>query len=291
MDLTTIVGIAAGIILVLNGIGADNIQNFIDLPSFVIVVGGTLAAVIASYPPSILLDIPKHIKVLFRGNKYEITKLVDQMVDLVILARKEGVLALEDKAEEIKEPFFRQSLFMIVDAIDPEAVRYILERELENNMNRHDQVAGMYEKAAAYAPAFGMVGTLIGLVNMLKGLNMDAGATSSLGKDMSLALITTLYGSMLSNLIFNPIAKKLRIRQDQEEFYCSTVIEGVIGIQRGEHPKFLREHLLAALKRSQKDKALSYLEAKDAHRGDESLLGRKRYIFNKDDFGKKDYRS
>lgn len=286
MDLMTVVGVAAGFLLIVNGIGVDNIGNFLDISSFLIVIGGTLAAVIASYPLSILLEIPGHIKVILRGNQYDIVELVDKMVDFVILARREGLLALEPMADEIEEPFFRQSLFMVVDAQDTDKIRYILERELENSVNRHDRAAGFYEKAAFYAPAFGMVGTLIGLINMLKGMNLDTVATFSLGRDMSLALITTLYGSVLANLILSPMAQKLRIRQNQEEVYCTTVIEGVIGIQRGEHPKFLREHLLASLKQSLQDKALSRLEEKDVFRGDESLLGRKRYVFNKSDFEK-----
>lgn len=258
MDLTTLIGIAVGTALIINGIGMDKIGNFYDKSSIFIVLGGTLAATVASYPFSILLDIPKHIMVCFRGKKYNIPKLVEQLVDLAMVARQNGLLALEEKADEIKDPFFKQSVLMIVDANDPDKVRFVLERELENMMTRHDQAAGLYEKASAYAPAFGMIGTLVGLVNMLKGLNLDGGGgASSLGEDMSVALITTFYGSVLSNLLFHPIAKKLRIRQDEEELYCSTIIEGIIAIQSGENPKYLREHLLASIKQSQQKKLLS----------------------------------
>ena len=251
MDLTTLIGIVCGIFLVINGIGMDKIGNFVDIPSILIVVGGTLAATIASYPLSILLDIPK----------YNIPALVEQMVDLAMVARQNGLLALEEKAEEIKNPFFKQSVLMIVDANDPDKVRFVLERELENMMVRHDAAAGLYEKASAYAPAFGMVGTLVGLINMLKGLNLDgSGGASNLGQDMSVALITTFYGSLLSNLFFHPIAKKLRIRNDEEELYCSTIIEGIIAIQAGENPKYLREHLLASTKQSVQRKLLAKAE-------------------------------
>ena len=261
MDLTTLIGIVCGILLVINGIGLDKIGNFVDIPSILIVVGGTLAATIASYPLSILLDIPKHILILFRGKKYNIPALVEQMVDLAMVARQNGLLALEEKAEEIKDPFFKQSVLMIVDANDPDKVRFVLERELENMMVRHDAAAGLYEKASAYAPAFGMVGTLVGLINMLKGLNLDgSGGASNLGQDMSVALITTFYGSFLSNLFFHPIAKKLRIRNDEEELYCSTIIEGIIAIQAGENPKYLREHLLASTKQSVQRKLLAKAE-------------------------------
>ena len=268
MDITTLIGIVVGTFLVINGIGTDKLGNFVDKSSILIVVGGTLAATVASYPLSILMDIPKHIMVLFRGKQYNIPKLVEQLVDLAMIARQSGLLALEEKADEIKDPFFRQSVLMIVDANDPDKVRFVLERELENMMPRHDEVAGLYEKASAYAPAFGMIGNLVGLINMLKGLNLDdGGGATNLGQDMSVALITTFYGSVLSNLIFHPIAKKLRIRQDEEELYCSTIIEGIIAIQSGENPKYLREHLLASIKQSQQRKLLSKAEAVSAKGG------------------------
>ena len=159
---------------------------------------------------------------------------------------------------------------MIVDANDPDRVRVLLERELENQMTRHDQVAGLYEKGSAYAPAFGMIGTLVGLVNMLKGMDLGSSdGAATLGQDMGVALITTFYGSVLSNLIFHPIAKKLRIRQDEEELYCSTIIEGIIAIQAGENPKYLREHLLASLKQSQQKKLLSKAASAPAAGGDD----------------------
>ncbi len=260
MDPTTFLGMVLGFALIVNGIGIDKLGNFIDIPSIVIVVGGTLVATLASYPLGILKDIPKHIMVLTRGNRYNIPKLIDQLVDLGTIARQDGLLALEDKAAEIKDPFFKQSVLMIVDANDPDKVRLILERELENMMVRHDQAAGLYEKAASYAPSFGMIGTLTGLINMLKGMNLDAGGSSSIGADMSVALITTFYGCILANLIFNPVAKKLRIRQDEEELYCSSIIEGIIAIQAGENPKYLREHLVASLKQSQQQKLLAKAE-------------------------------
>ena len=136
MDLTTIIGIVLGTVLIVNGIGIAKLGNFFDMPSILIVVGGTFAAIIASYPLSILKDMPKHFMVLLRGKQYNIPKLVDQLVDLAMVARQSGLLALEEKAEEIKDPFLKQSLLMIVDANDPDRVRVLLERELENQMRR-----------------------------------------------------------------------------------------------------------------------------------------------------------
>ena len=257
MDITTLLGVVVGFALIIQAIGIGSLENFMDMPSVLITIGGTIAAVIASYPMRLLLDIPKHILVCFRGNQYNIPKLVDQIVDLAMVARQSGLLALEERANDIKNPFFREGVLMIVDANDPDKVRYLLEKEMDDMMTRHDEAAGIYEKASAYAPAFGMIGTLVGLINMLKGLNVDGGgASSSLGQDMAVALITTFYGCILSNLVFHPIAKKLRIRQSEEELYCSTIVEGLISIQRGENPKFIREHLLSCMKQSQQKKFL-----------------------------------
>ena len=263
MDITTLLGIVLGMALVVWGIGTSKLGNFWDPQSLALVLGGTVAAILASYPFRILKDIPKLLMVLTRGKKFAIPKLVDELVDLAMLARQSGLLALEEKAEEIKDPFLKQSVLMLVDANDPDKVRTMLEKQMDDMIARHDEAAGLYEKASSYCPAFGMVGTLVGLINMLKGMDLEGGGgASTLGQDMSVALITTFYGSLFANLFFQPIAKKLRVRQAEEELYCMTVIEGIMGIQAGENPKFLREHLLSCLKQSQQKKLL--LKAGDA---------------------------
>ena len=257
MDISTLVGWIFAIFLIVNGITVQKLGNFWDLPSVQIVVGGTIAGLIACYPFRILKDVPKHIGICFRGKKYDIPKTVDQIVDLAMVARQSGLLALEEKSAEIKEPFFKAAVLMIVDANDPDKVRFVLERQVEDMMSRHDEARGLYIKGSALAPAFGMIGTLVGLVNMLKGMDLSgSGGASSLGQDMGVALITTFYGSSLSNVVFHPIAQKLAIREDEEVLYCSTVIEGVISIQAGENPKYIREHLLASLQQSQQKKLL-----------------------------------
>ena len=225
MDVSTLIGFILAIGLCVWGIGPSKLGNFVDMPSLAIVVGGTIAAIVASYPFRLLKDVPKHFAVLVRGKKYNIPKLVDQMVDLAMLARQSGLLALEEKAEEIKEPFFKQSILMIVDASDAEKVREMLEKQMDDMMARHDEVAGIYEKASSYAPAFGMIGTLIGLINMLKGLNLDGGGgASSLGEDMSVALITTFYGSAFDYIFCQPIEKKLwEFRQEKIPSSCGSI--------------------------------------------------------------------
>lgn len=262
MDLTSIIGLVLGIILVMNGIGMKDLGNFIDMPSIIIVIGGTFASVIASYPFRMLKNIPKHAKILTEGKKYNPVKTIDSLVELAQHARKNGLLALEEKAGELKDPFFKQSVILIVDAMDTEKVRGLLETQLDNMSQRHEEDAGIYEKAAAVAPAYGMIGTLVGLINMLKGLNLDAGGSSEIGVNMSVAMITTFYGCILANLVFAPIAKKLRIRNDEELLYKQLIIEGVLSIQSGDNPKFLKEKLVSYL--DQKQQKL-ILEGKSAN--------------------------
>lgn len=252
MDLTTLVGMIMAIGLCIWGIGVSKIGNFIDPQSLAIVIGGTIAAITASYPLRILLDVPKHITVLFRGKKYNIPKLVDQLVDLAMLARQSGLLALEEKAEEIKDPFLKQSVLMIVDASDPDKVRDMLEKQMDDMIARHDEAAGLYEKASSYAPAFGMIGTLIGLINMLKLLDDP----SSIGPNMAVALITTLYGSLLANWISIPVASKLRAINAKEIMTKEVICEGILSIQAGENPRVIEEKLKSFLAPKLRDELL-----------------------------------
>lgn len=266
MDFSTLIGMIVAVALMVfgiifdqaTGVDIEKFGNFYDVPSLLVTVGGCIGATIASFPFSMLKDIPKHITVLFRQKQYNIPKVIDQIVDLAMVARQNGLLSLEEKAEEIKDPFFKQSVLMIVDANDPDKVRSYLENELDTMASRHSAVAGMWEKTAGYAPAFGMIGTLIGLINMLKGLDLSgSGGSSTLGQDMSVALITTFYGCVVANVICNPIAQKLRIRNSEEDLYNSIIVEGVIAIQAGENPQYIREQLLSSLKRSQQKKIMA----------------------------------
>lgn len=254
MDITLIVGWVLGFALIINGIGFDKIGNFIDIDSMVIVIGGTIAALIASFPLKILSQIPKHIGIMLNPKRYNAETVIDTLVDMAKTARKKGLLVLEEQANGLKDPFLKQSIMLIVDAMDAEKIREMLESEVAAMTERHDQDVSLYEKGTSIAPAFGMIGTLVGLVNMLKGMNMDSGGSSTIGADMSVALITTFYGSVVSNLVFGPMAKKLRIRNDEEVLYKQIIIEGVLSIQAGDNPKYLEEKLLSYLSQKQQNK-------------------------------------
>lgn len=257
MDLTTIIGIVAGLALIIfGGIGADKIPNFIDPNSMFIVFGGTLAAVVASFPWSTLKQTVKHFKVMVQGKRYDTEKLIDTLVDMAQVARKSGLLALEERTGELDDPFFKQGIMMIVDAAEPEEVRTLLENELATTAERHDEMISVYEKASAFAPGFGMIGTLVGLVNMLMNMDPSEGGSSTIGTDMGVALITTFYGCVLAQLVFSPMAKKLSIRNNEEVVYKQIMIEGILAMQAGDNPKFLKEKLVTYLSTKERLKLL-----------------------------------
>jgi chemotaxis protein MotA len=257
MNLTYIIGVILAFVVMLVGmmlkisLGAEvpisftpsNVVNFFDPASIFIVIGCTLAIVVASFPSKMVKSLPKHLGILMNTKKYDPTYYIDQLVELAQIARKNGLLSLEEKANAEGDPFFKQAIMLIVDANDPDKVKSILENDIECMSARHEDVAAMYDKASAVAPAFGMVGTLVGLINMLKGMNLDDGS-NNIGADMGTALITTLYGCILAHMVFGPIATNLRTR-DEEEVLCKMIIvEGILSIQSGENPKFLRERLM-----------------------------------------------
>lgn len=255
MDITTILGIVIGFGVFVGGcLSSGSLGNFWDLPSLLIVIGGTLAAVVACFPLSTLKNVPKHFKLVISGGKHQPGPLIESLVEFAQLARKNGLLALEEKANELEDPFFKRSIMLIVDAVEAEKVKEVLEAEVESMAERHAEEAAIYEKGAAFAPAFGMMGTLVGLINMLKGLDLSSGASDTIGQNMSVALVTTLYGVLFANLIFTPIGKKLDIRNTEEILYRQIIIDGVLGIQAGDNPKSLKERLVSSL--SSKQQAL-----------------------------------
>lgn len=256
MDVSIIIGWVICIVLVVNGITLEKLGNFIDMPSVLITVGGTIAALIASYPFRIIKQVPKHFMIMISTKKYNAEKVIDILVEMAKTARKKGLLVLEEQANEVKDPFLKQSIMLIVDAMDAEKIREMLECEVDAMAERHDEDVSFYEKGSQVAPAFGMIGTLVGLVNMLKSMDMGSGSGNSLGNDMSVALITTFYGCMLAHVFFAPMAKKLRIRNGEELLYKQIIIEGVLSIQSGDNPKYLEEKLLSYLSQKQQNKIM-----------------------------------
>ena len=266
MNLTYIIGLVVSLAVMIVGMmfgtGSDGkmtllppqIINFFDASSVFIVIGCTFAIIVASFPPSQLKAIPKHIKTLMNTKRYNPLSVIDELVELAQVARKSGLLALEEKGNQQSDPFFKQCIMLIVDNNEADQVREIMMNDIEQSSARHEAAAGMYDRGSSVAPAFGMVGTLVGLINMLKGMNMDsAEGAGNIGPAMGTALITTLYGCILAHMIFGPIANQLRQR-DEEETLCKLIIvEGIMSIQSGANPKFLREKLMTFMSQQQRD--------------------------------------
>lgn len=259
MDLMSILGWLVGIAVILFGIVFDkdagfvftNLGNFFDAPSVAVVLGGVIAGLMVSFPMSIFTKIPKHLKIMFMPTKYNPGEYIEQIVGFATEARINGLLSLESKLAETKDPFLKSSMMLVVDAVDSEKVKQMMETELEYLDDRHAQDRAFYEKAAAYGPAFGMIGTLMGLVNLLKQLSDP----DAIAPAMAPALVTTFYGSVLANLIFTPIANKLKIRHE-EEYLCKMIVsQGVQAIQSGDNPKAIEEKLNQLLPASYAKKA------------------------------------
>ena len=247
MDLLSVLGWILGIGVLLFGILFDkdkgfvstNLINFFDAPSVAVVLGGVIAALMISFPLRCFTKIPRHLKIIFFPTKYNPQDYIVQIVELAKEARVNGLLSLEGKLEETKDPFLKNSMMLVVDAVEPEKVKALLETELDYLDERHAQDRAFYDKAAAYAPAYGMIGTLMGLVNLLKQLSDP----DAIAPAMALALVTTFYGSILANMVFMPISNKLRIRHE-EEYLCKLIVaEGVESIQAGDAPRFIEEKL------------------------------------------------
>lgn len=248
MDLLSILGLAFGVCIVLFGIlfdsgtGAfimENLKNFWDPSSVAVVFGGVLSALMLSFPISIFTKIPKHLKIIFFPTKYNPKEYIARIVELATEARINGLLSLESKLEETKDAFLKSSMMLVVDAVDPEKVKNLLETELEYLDERHAQDRAFYEKASAYSPAFGMIGTLMGLINLMKKLDDP----NAIAPAMALALVTTFYGSILANMVFTPISNKLKVRHEEEYLCKMIIVEGVRSIQAGDNPRFIEEKL------------------------------------------------
>ena len=247
--------------------------NFFDVSSILIVIGGTIAVVVACYPKQ-AKNFVKHFRIILRTDAFDPSIYIEQLTELAQIARKNGLLALEEKGNEQENAFFKQAIMLVVDNNDPEQVRSILENEIEQTSSRHQEVVAMYERGSNAAPAFGMIGTLIGLINMLKSLS-DADM-NSLGPNMAVALITTFYGSLLAHVVFNPIAANLTAR-DEEEVLCRQIImEGIMAIQSGENPKFLRERLMTFMNEGQRDEVGSGSGGGEGEGGGKRRRGRGR---------------
>lgn len=240
MDLGTAIGFIVGLIFIIYGILlSGDLITFLNLASILIVLGGTVAATLISFPLKKVVTSIKVAKHAFSDKRIDENSIIKEIINLANIARKEGLLALEDAAGNLDDDFLKKGILLIVDGTDPELVRNILETELVFVEERHEEGQGIFRTMATFSPAFGMIGTLIGLINMLQELDDP----STVGPNMAVALITTFYGTILANLVFQPIANKLKGRSRAELIVKEMVVEGLLSIQSGENPRIIEEKL------------------------------------------------
>jgi len=247
-DVLTPIGILLGLIMIVFGIFSSSGEMrsflaFIQLASILIVFGGVFAAIMINFNTDQVKSMGKVVKESFNKNNYNLEDLISLFEQLSERARREGLLSLENELEEVKDPFIRKGILLAIDGIEPEVIQDIMNAEVIAMEERHEKGRRILEKAGEYAPAWGMIGTLIGLILMLNDLNDP----TTLGPQMAVALLTTFYGSVLANLIFIPMAGKLEAKTEEEVFIKQIVIEGVIGVQSGQNPRILKEKLTAFL--------------------------------------------
>ncbi len=252
MDLGTIIGIASGFALVLLTIitGGAGIGNYISLQSILVVVGGSFAAMLVANPLARMLGIVKYIRIALRSPDWQEEKIISDLVAFSERARREGLLALEDNLDEVEDEFMRKGIQLVVDGTDPDIIKSILYHDLNEIQSRHESGIRIFEDWGKIAPAFGMIGTLIGLIQMLVNLGGDAAV---IGAGMAVALITTFYGSLFANLVLIPLKTKLEDRDKEETRVKEIVIEGILSIQSGDNPRILLEKLISFLPPQQRE--------------------------------------
>jgi len=251
VDIATIGGIVAGVTLVaLSIITGGSPGAFVNIPSVLVTVGGTLAATLISFPLKNVLGVFNIARKAFFHQEKSQIDLIAAIVKYAEKARKEGMLALEEDAENEPDPFLKKGLMLAVDGTETELINRILYNDLTAVQNRHELGQNILLAMGAYAPAFGMIGTLMGLVQMLANMNDP----SSIGPGMAVALLTTFYGAFMANVFFLPMAEKLKTRSKEEVQRMELIIEGIMAIKSGDTPRVVEEKLKAFL--APKDRAM-----------------------------------
>lgn len=244
MDLATIIGIIATFGLIIGSIlVGGSLTNFVDVPSLMIVVGGTFGVVLMNFPFAQVLG---SFKVAIHALRFRAPEIMEQNALLVRFAessRREGILSLESELNNISDAFLQRGLQLLIDGIDPDKLETMLEDELAALQARHAQGAQFFDVMGGTAPALGLIGTLIGLVLMLQSMDDP----STIGPSMAVALLTTFYGAIISTCVAMPVANKLRVRNNEEAQSKQLIIKGLMGIARGENPRLLMQSLQVEL--------------------------------------------
>lgn len=245
MDIATIIGLVGGVAAIIMSVitSGGSLMGIIDIPSVFMTIGGSFCAILIVSPMKDVLHTFKVLGKVFKIPDFGEKVLVQNMVALSEKARREGILALEEGLEDLEDEFMKTGLRLVVDGTDGAVIRTILESEMDQVEARHMVYINIMTQWAGYAPGFGMIGTVLGLIGMLRNLEDK----SSLGPNMAVALVTTLYGSLMANWIIGPMAQKLISQNSQEMRIKEMIIEGVLSIQAGDNPRILALKLLTYL--------------------------------------------
>lgn len=244
-DILTPVGLLLAFGMVMFGIisGEKGIGIFIDIPSLLITIGGSFGAVLITFDLETIKKIPSALKITITSNNINKIDLVSQFKELARIIKKDGVLAIEQEVSEMEDKFLKKGLELIIDGVDADDVKEILETEIASREQVYGSGAKIFKIWGSYAPAFGMVGTLIGLIQMLS----DMGSPDDIASGMSVALITTLYGALFTNMIFNPLGFNIENKGEKEVEYLEMVVCGLQSIQNGDSTRTIEEKLVTYL--------------------------------------------
>ena len=249
MDLGILFGfLGTWVLLMFALFGSGDITMFIDNNSLIMVCGMTATVIFLAFPARNVKQLFKIIKRAVFFNAPSTSKLIEDMVSYAEIARRNGILSLESTTKDIEDPFIVLGIQMAVDGADPELIEQVLTNDLENLAERHDVGKALLDTIGKYAPAFGMIGTLVGLIIMLS--NMDD--PSAIGPGMAVALLTTMYGAIIANAAALPLADRLALRSAQEVLYRTIIIKGVMSIQSGDNPRIVEQKLRTYLPPSER---------------------------------------
>jgi chemotaxis protein MotA len=252
MDLATVIGTVVSFGLVIGAIlMGGSLLSYIDLPSICIVIGGTVGCTLVHYPMGRVFGVLAVVKKTLFSKVDTPAQIIENFLDYAGRARREGILALEPVIKELDDEYLKKGLQLTVDGLEPQTIQEILETEISYLEERHEAGAEIVSAMGSYAPAMGMIGTVIGLVAMLKTMNDP----STIGPAMAVALLTTFYGALLANLVFLPMSGKLKSRSKQEILAREMVLEGILSISKGENPRIIEEKLNSFLPPKERKKS------------------------------------
>jgi chemotaxis protein MotA len=253
MDLATIVGLVVGftvVMVVMIMDGGSPAELFAHPSAILLILGGSLAATTISFPISKIALLPSLIGKAVKGSKFEVETTIDLLAKMADKARREGLLALEDESKKISDPFLKTGIMLVVDGTDPVQVKAILESNIAHMEERHAAGYGLFTAAGGFAPTFGIIGTVMGLISVLKSLDDP----NKLATSIAAAFLATLWGLLFSNLLYLPIGAKLKSKSAEEVEYRRMLMEGIISLQSGENPRILKEKLMTFLSPKEREK-------------------------------------